>query len=243
MMNRLTCWIAALICLPIIAAGCNKKPNNASEPPTANNAQQQADDVTAPTTQAILSATRPARQLVPYPFTLDLPFPYWSVDPPPISDAKHVDEIGGPTVTQIRGPAPAGDIEIDITPGARIPLPMRSLDEKAARLRQLQDQHPQSILKVIDYPFGGGKALESRVLTHFLAAPATGPSGTTRDAADSVEWEIMIMIPHPDKHSTTPKYDAYKLSVFELTPEQYTRDQKFLEEILGSLKYVPSDAP
>ena len=215
-------FAAGAAALLVAVGGCDDKSDLPSD--VANGSR--APHTQRPTTQEILDTPRKALQLGSYPLTIEVPQTLWQIKVP--------SDNGPVTGCSVEGPAPSGDVRIQVQSFPGLLDSDDGINKAEAKATQEKDQHPNLNLMAQLRPLGDAKVLETRTIIHLAARP-----DLNFDGADDVAWRLRVFVPHPGKANQSPLYETYVLSFIDLSSAQYDKDHKFLEELVASLKYAP----
>jgi hypothetical protein len=214
--------------LPMRACGCDNKPKLPPDVAAAAAAAEQNPAIDkGPTTQEILDAPRKPLRLATYPLSLTVPYYLWKME----------SWSGSGSSLAVEGPAPSGNVRIQISsfPAMLRPASAVSELENQARLEKSQNTKPWLLIEF--RPLGEAKVLEKRSVTHLAPDPAD--KGDFK-GSDVVDWSLMVFVPHAGSPKDKLTYDTYVLTVIGLTVQQYQQDQPFLDQIIASLQYDPT---
>jgi hypothetical protein len=167
-----------------------------------------------PTTQELLSGEFRRISLAPLPLSAHVPKP-WSVKM--IADNLYF----------LRGPTPAGDVQIQIAERA---------SETGERLERLfraaqrdADAH-KNITRVEIRQLGDMKVFDiKRDVTHPPSVAETGSGAAANVPLKFVDWSVTYYVPRGSD------FAAYELHFFNLSEDLFNADKAFLQRILDSV--------
>jgi hypothetical protein len=228
-------WLAA----GAAGLGCDDKNE---VPPEVLKAQKQPPAPTGPTTRELLEGPKKTLQLAEYPLALDVP-PAWNLK----SQGAEGDLI------MVGGPASSGEIAIQLVQQNNVSMSGGPEAMLAAAKKEVASK-PHAINRVELREFGPGKLLEVRTIANpfvngKLPPEVWGDVPIVEDASKvpagvknttyailnphRVKWQFTLFLPAGEK-----KYNVRGLHFLSLGLHDFERDQKFLEQMMGSLKYV-----
>lgn len=214
--------------LLVLACGCDERSTPSPGGPSPS-ARRVPPIPPRPTTAELVDAPRKAMALGVYPLVMDVPQGLWQL--------KISTETGAATSISIEGPAPAGDVLIQVT---HYPVlqPADALAKKEADGLKDMNAHRDTVLMSEMRAMGPAKVLERRTIVKD-GIKELGKDGVTQIPKDEIKWNLMVFTPHPSKREQGPVFEWYMVSFTLLSREQYEKDKEFLEKIVGSLRYDP----
>ncbi len=226
--------------LCLLSFACDDKRAKPVATSTANNAPATRPLATGrPTTREIIASGRQSVRLATTPLEMDVPG-LWKLE-----------SVG--SVQLLRGPAPNDDLVIRISeqrnpfPDAAMPkLPgdtgapdpvTWSKDAVDFQIKQARDQNAKDPAK---YPLGAVRPLgDAQLLEQQMVRSGTSTTSVEATPAParpaSLEYTLTIYAPTADK-----RFHSYQLSFIGLTTVEYTADREFIQDMLATLRYVPT---
>jgi len=234
--------MAAGLAMGAVGLGCDDKNE---VPPEVLKAQQQPAVPAlppGPTTRELLEGPKKTLRLVDFPLTLDVP-PAWNFK----SQGSESDVI------MVAGPASSGEIEIQLVQQNNVSM-TGGPEALLAQAKKEIESKPHPINRVELREFGPGKLLEVRTIANafvkgklpeevwgdvpIVEDPSKVPAGVKNSThtilnPHRVKWTFTVFLPAGEK-----KFNVRGLHFLSLGLHDFERDQKFLEQMMGSLKYV-----
>jgi hypothetical protein len=244
-----------------IAIGCDRRSGGGSSSSTGSDGGGSAvattdapAPATRPTTQQLLEGPTKRIGLVLVPLSVEAPESWQvktlnlSADPQPSGQPAVQDPpmVGASSLTELVGPAPGGDVQVQLAQrlpwqGERLERMLKAAQrdaeaqQKAAGggallkfdIREQQGMRVMEQQKVLTPPDAGPKLLDWRI-TYF--APRRGSAAAPGAGAAAAA---------PSSTAAT-EYEACELNFLNLTVDQYERDRQFLQKIVDSVRYDPA---
>jgi len=208
-------FCAALFVLGcLVNVSCDDTPAPPPELATERPVDPKEEAPPRPTTKDLLSGPRETTALGSLPLTARVPAG-WKVR-----------NMEGTNVTLLEGPAPSGDVSIQLSS-----RPVTSGDRFVAMVSGASSemqQNPESIRKAEMRPIAGARVLERQRIgkTPTVSILSDEPDP---DNSPTFNWTITVFIPRGTD------YETYELNFIGMTLKQYEKDEGLLREVIDSV--------
>ena len=199
-----------------VVCGCDSRPTPPTPPPPTQPSAPAAP--ARPTTQQLTEGPYKTISLPEMPLTMKVP-ESWSIDSPSTT-------TGG--IKFLVGPTPSGQVTINLAQHGAVKKDQ--LQMLITRGKDEQQKKPDSIKRYEVRDVGELKLIERLSYEPPRTVDELGPSGqNVRTTFVPVRWNVIAMVPYQDS------YTRYELNFMDLTADQFSKDQAFLERIVSSL--------
>jgi hypothetical protein len=219
---------ALIVSLAAAWVGCDRSP----APPTNIILNAPATAPARPTTQELLTGPQRKMRLPEMPLSIMVP-PDWKL------------EALGP-ITSLAGPSPFDRATIQLSRRDINTFRPEQIELLASRAKSEMEQNPQQYKKVELRQAGPMKVIEKLWLSKPITTPQVDRHGLPLVDAQGKEVTITMVPVHWTLTYFVPNekvYNRHELNVLDLTADQYAVDQRFLEMVLGSVRYEGLELP
>ncbi len=212
---RTSRWIALAITAAMGIAGCDNSPPPPKNLPTTS----ETPTTTAPsrpTTQELLNGPTKKLSLGVIPFSITVP-QSWEM------------KTTGDGLAFLEGPTPAGDVQIQLAKRHN-QLSAQDVEALIRAAKKEADAHPESKRTATVRETPSFRILDRQSIGTPMTVPVTDPNGKpTVQQITPYQWTVLLLLPRGKN------FEAYELSFYDLTLDQYKADKDFLQKILDTV--------
>jgi hypothetical protein len=213
--------VALALMAALALAGCDNAPPVPKNLPATDDRPATAPATSRPTTQELLTGPTKKLNLNAIPFSVTVP-QSWEVKTTPEG------------LTFLEGPSPAGDVQIQLAKRHN-QLSKEDVEALIRAAKRDADAHPEAHRTATVREMASFRILDRQSTGTPVSVQTTDPEGKpTVTQITPYQWTILLLLPRGTN------FEAYELSFYDLTLEQFTKDKQFLQKIVDSVIDEPA---